>query len=33
MLAIGERIRAHLTEPAHSLDHADRFYDESGQFK
>lgn len=33
MLAIGERIRARLKEPAHSLDHAHLFYDDAGQFK
>jgi antitoxin VapB len=33
MLEIGKRIRARLREPAHSLDHADLFYDESGQFQ
>lgn len=33
MLQIGERIRARLKEPAHSLDHADLFYDERGQFR
>jgi len=33
MLEIGKRIRARLKEPAHSLDHADLLYDESGQFR
>jgi antitoxin VapB len=33
MLEIGRRIRARLKEPAHSLDHADLFYDEGGQFR
>jgi hypothetical protein len=33
MLEIGRRIRARLGEPAHSLDHAELFYDEGGQFR
>jgi antitoxin VapB len=33
MLEIGKRTRARLREPAHSLDHADLFYNESGQFQ
>jgi antitoxin VapB len=33
MLEIGERIRARLGGPAHSLDHADLFYDDNGQFR
>jgi antitoxin VapB len=33
MLEIGKRIRRRLREPAHSLDHAELFYDESGLFR
>jgi hypothetical protein len=33
MLEIGRRIRARLEGPAHSLDHAELFYDERGLFR
>jgi len=33
MLEIGGRCAAHMTEPGHSLDHGDFFYDDIGMPK